>query len=292
MLISMTGYGTATAGNGQMSVTAEIRSVNSRYYEFSARLPKHLQTKELELKEAVRERIKRGKVNLSVNMDRGNGAALPVHVDEEAVRTTMAVLRRLKEISGIEEEVRLDALLRFSEIFSPEEAEDLPEEEWALVIQAVGDAADGLLSMRSREGEELTRDFRERITMLDDAIGKIEVLSRGRSEKERDRLRERLRALLTEEKIDPARLDMEIVLLADKMDITEELVRFRSHTKFFLEALDAEVSEGRKLSFLLQEMNREANTISSKSYDADIAHLVVSVKEELERIREQIQNIE
>ena len=292
MLISMTGYGTATAVNGQMSVTAEIRSVNSRFYEFSARLPKHLQTKELELKEAVRGRVKRGKVNLSVSVDRSNGDVLPVHVDEEAVRAVMTVLRRLNEVSGINEDIRLETLMKFSEVFTTEDQEELPEEEWKLVVQAVGDAADALLAMRSKEGAELTRDMRERIAGLDDVIDKIEKLTAGRSEKERDRLREKLRNLLTDEKIDPARLDMEIALLADKMDITEEMVRFRSHTKFFLEALEAEESEGRKLSFLLQEMNREANTIAAKSYDADVAHLVVSMKEELERVREQIQNIE
>ncbi len=292
MLISMTGYGTATAVNGQMSVTAEIRSVNSRFYEFSARLPKHLQVKELELKEAVRGRVKRGKVNLAVSVDRSNGDVLPVHVDEEAVRAVMTLLRRLNEVSGLNENINLETLMKFSEVFTTEDQDELPEEEWKLVVQAVGEAADALLAMRSQEGAELTRDMRERIGGLEDVIDKIEKLTAGRSEKERDRLREKLRNLLTDEKIDPARLDMEIALLADKMDITEEMVRFRSHTKFFLEALDADESEGRKLSFLLQEMNREANTIAAKSYDADIAHLVVSVKEELERVREQIQNIE
>jgi len=292
MLISMTGYGTATAVNGQTSVTAEIRSVNSRFYEFSARLPKHLQVKELELKEAVRGRVKRGKVNLAVSVDRSNGDVLPVHVDEEAVRAVMTLLRRLNEVSGLNEDISLDALMKFSEVFTTEDQEELPEEEWKLVVRAVGDAADALLSMRSKEGAELTRDMRERIAGLDDVMEKIGKLTAGRSEKERDRLREKLRNLLTDEKIDPARLDMENALLADKMDITEEMVRFRSHTKFFLEALEAEESEGRKLSFLLQEMNREANTIAAKSYDADVAHLVVSMKEELERVREQIQNIE
>ena len=292
MLISMTGYGTATAVNGQMSVTAEIRSVNSRFYEFSARLPKHLQVKELELKEAVRGRVKRGKVNLAVSVDRSNGDVLPVHVDEEAVRAVMTLLRRLNEVSGINENISLETLMKFTEVFTTEDQEELPEEEWKLVVQTVGEAADSLLAMRSKEGAELTRDMRERIAGLDDVMEKIGKLTAGRSEKERDRLREKLRNLLTDEKIDPARLDMEIALLADKMDITEEMVRFRSHTKFFLEALEAEESEGRKLSFLLQEMNREANTIAAKSYDADVAHLVVSMKEELERVREQIQNIE
>jgi uncharacterized protein (TIGR00255 family) len=292
MLISMTGYGTATVSNGSMAVSAELRSVNSRFYEFSARLPKHLQARELDLKEAVRAQIKRGKINLSVTMEKNNGAELPLQINREATKAYMAMLERLKEISGIKEEIRIDTLLKFSEVLSAEEEDEVPEEEWAIVLQAVEEAVTALFNMRSNEGSELTADLRKRITLLESAIERIQAMSAGRVETERERLKERLKTLISDEKIDPSRLDMEIALLADKIDITEELVRFRSHTKFFLETLDSDESEGRKLSFLLQEMNREANTISSKSYHAEISHIVVSVKEELERIREQIQNIE
>ncbi len=292
MLVSMTGYGTATAVNGQGSVTAELRSVNSRFYEFSSRLPKHLQTRELELKEAVRARIRRGKVNLSVSVDKNAGGEVPLKVDAEAARAYVALLRELQTVTGIEEEIRLEAVMKFSDVFRAEEQADLSEEEWELVLQAVGEAADNLHAMRAQEGAELAQDLRQRIEVMNSGMDEIEKAKAGRSELEYQRLKERLGNLITDEKVDPDRLEMEIALLADKMDITEELVRFRSHTKFFLEALDANDSEGRKLSFLLQEMNREANTISSKSYDAGISHIVVSVKEELERIREQIQNIE
>jgi uncharacterized protein (TIGR00255 family) len=275
-----------------MAVSAELRSVNSRFYEFSARLPKHLQARELDLKEAVRAQIKRGKINLSVTMEKNNGAELPLQINREATKAYMAMLERLKEISGIKEEIRIDTLLKFSEVLSAEEEDEVPEEEWAIVLQAVEEAVTALFNMRSNEGSELTADLRKRITLLESAIERIQAMSAGRVETERERLKERLKTLISDEKIDPSRLDMEIALLADKIDITEELVRFRSHTKFFLETLDSDESEGRKLSFLLQEMNREANTISSKSYHAEISHIVVSVKEELERIREQIQNIE
>ncbi len=292
MLISMTGYGTATVVNGNASVTAELRSVNSRFYEFSARLPKHLQTRELELKDAVRARIKRGKVNLSISIDKNLAGDVPLKVDPDAARAYVALLRELQQATGIEEEIRLETIMKFSDVFKAEEQEDLSEEEWELVLQAVDQAAGNLYAMRSQEGGELAVDLRQRIIAMNEGMDSIEEFKAGRSELEFNRLKERLAGLLQDEKVDPDRLNMEIALLADKMDITEELVRFRSHTKFFLEALDADDSEGRKLSFLLQEMNREANTISSKSYDAGISHIVVSVKEELERIREQIQNIE
>jgi uncharacterized protein (TIGR00255 family) len=292
MLISMTGFGNATLSGDGMTVSVEIRSVNSRFYEFSARVPKHLQGRELDLKEMVRAQLKRGKVNLTLTVEKADGADMPLHVDVEAAKMYHKLLTQLRDTLGLKDEITLESMLKFSDVFSMEEAEDLPSEEWALIVTGVEEAVAALFEMRRKEGEELTRDLEERVHIMDATIDEIEKLAQGRSELERDRLTERLRNLLADEKIDPARLDTEIALLADKMDITEEMVRFRSHTKFFLETLLSEVSEGRKLSFLLQEMNREANTISSKSYDASIAHMVVGIKEELERIREQIQNIE
>ncbi|MFZ1730083.1 MAG: YicC/YloC family endoribonuclease [Bacteroidota bacterium] len=288
----MTGFGTATLSGDGMTVSVEIRSVNSRFYEFSARVPKHLQGRELDLKEMVRAQLKRGKVNLTLTVDKADGAEMPLRVDVEAAKMYYQLLTQLRDAVGLKDEITLDSLLKYSDIFTSEEAEDLPTEEWALISKGVEQSVAALFEMRRKEGEELTRDLEERVHVMDATIDRIEELAQGRSALERDRLTERLRNLLADEKIDPARLDTEIALLADKMDITEEMVRFRSHTKFFLETLLSEVSEGRKLSFLLQEMNREANTISSKSYDSSIAHMVVGIKEELERIREQIQNIE
>lgn len=293
MLISMTGFGNATLSGDGMTVSVEIRSVNSRFYEFSARVPKHLQGRELDLKELVRARLKRGKVNLTVSVDKANGVSeSPIRVDLDAARTYHRLLTELRDAAGLEEAVTLDHLLKFSDIFTMDEQDDLPEAEWKLVTDGVEQAVAALFDMRRKEGEELTRDLTERVHVMEHAVGRIAEMADGRAAVQRDKLQERLRGLLAEEKLDPARLDMEVALLADKMDITEELVRFRSHTKFFLEMLASDVSEGRKLSFLLQEMNREANTISAKSYDSEIAHLVVGIKEELERIREQIQNIE
>lgn len=293
MLISMTGFGNATVTGDGMTVTVEIRSVNSRFYEFTARVPKHLQSRELDLKELVRARLKRGKINLTVSVDRdGDMVENGLQVSPEAVKAYYGLLTTLRDVAGITEEITLEHLLKFSDVFTMDARDELPDAEWDLVVTAVDQSVAALFEMRRKEGEELTRDLTERVRIMDEAIDHIAAIAEGRAVVQRDKLQERLRGLLAEEKLDPARLDMEIALLADKMDITEELVRFRSHTKFFLEMLTSEVSEGRKLSFLLQEMNREANTISSKSYEADVAHTVVGIKEELERIREQIQNIE
>jgi uncharacterized protein (TIGR00255 family) len=158
--------------------------------------------------------------------------------------------------------------------------------------RALENALDDLARMRRNEGEELKKDFRERLAAIEQTLAQIEALSRAQIPAERIRLRERIQQILEQQPVDENRLEMELALLADRLDVTEECVRFRSHNKFFLQALDDNEPAGRKLNFLVQEMNREANTIGSKSSASEIAHLVVGVKEELERIREQLQNIE
>jgi len=289
----MTGYGNGTATRDGITANAELRSVNSRYYEFSARLPKHLQVKENELKDLIRTAIVRGKINLNVSFEKSTtDGIVPIRVNETVAKAYHSLLSDLSQSVGLKDQIGIDTLLKFSDIFMVEESNDVSDAEWEVVSSAVQSAIAMLTEMRIKEGEELTNDLRGRLCIMDDAITSIESLSIGRPRQERERLHQRIEQVLSSDKIDNDRLELEIVLLADKMDITEELVRFRSHVKFFTEALEAPESEGRKLSFLLQEMNREANTIGSKASDADIAHLVVSIKEELERIREQIQNVE
>jgi uncharacterized protein (TIGR00255 family) len=275
-----------------VSVTAEARSVNNRFFEVSTRLPRQLQVREAELRDLVRAGVSRGKVTLSINVERGENAIVPLQVNSDAVRAYAALLRNVADVAGISGDIPLDALLRSSDLFFVDASSAVDNAEWEAVREAVQAAVAGLAAMRSDEGRVLTVDLRERIDRLDAAVNRIEELSVGRGDRERARLRERVTQLVDAGTMDPGRLELEIVLLCDKLDITEELVRFRSHSSFFRVALDSQESEGRKLSFLLQEMNREANTIASKSYDAEIAQLVVGMKEELERIREQIQNIE
>lgn len=288
----MTGYGTGAVTRDGVTATAEVRSVNNRYYEFAARLPKHLMHKENELKELVRSRVSRGKITLNLGIERGNAPAVAVQINPDAAKAYYGLLQELKTTLGVQADISLDTMLKFSDIFSTPEETTLDETEWAAACDAVTDAMTMLLEMRDNEGRALTTDLRARIAKMERTLGDIETLSHARADLERARLRERVGALLTTEKIDPQRLELEIVLMADKLDVTEEIVRFRSHLHFFLAAIDGQESEGRKISFLLQEMNREANTIGSKAYDAEIAHLVVNMKEEIERIREQIQNIE
>ncbi|MDH7516174.1 MAG: YicC family protein [Bacteroidota bacterium] len=292
MLISMTGYGEATATRDGVTARAEMRSVNNRYFEFSARLPRSIQVRENEVKELVRKKLHRGKVTLNVSVEKvGRTPSTPV-VNVQAARACYTVLASLRDAVGASGDITLDMILRFPEVLVVEEPDTLDSAEWETVIEAVTAATDMLAGMREREGAELAKDLVARIDTMETELACIEEMSRGRRDVERARLRERVEELLRPGEIDPQRLELEIVLLADKLDVTEEITRFRSHVHFFRSALDSADSEGRKLGFLVQEMNREANTIGSKAYDADIAHRVVIIKEELERIREQLQNVE
>ena len=292
MIASMTGYGRGEATRDGVTVAVELRSVNSRFLEVATRLPRSLSLRENEIKELIRKKISRGKITMAVAVDRDSNGALPMKINVPAAKAYYKLLNQLKKSVKLNETVKLEHLLRFSEVIEQEDIESTDELEWNVLQQALDKAVDELSAMRTNEGGELEKDFRARISLLEERLTVIERLSKEQVPKERARLRERITQLIENEKVNEERLEVELALLADRLDVTEECVRFRSHNKFFLEALKQEEAAGRKLNFLIQEMNREANTIGSKSSAAEIAHLVVGIKEELERIREQLQNVE
>ncbi len=289
----MTGYGRGEVAEGYVTVSAEIRTVNSRYLEFSMRLPRTIALRENELKDLVRSKIVRGKINLSVNIDHENTNEIPLKINAATAKAYKSLLKSLQAETKIKGAITLDHLLKFPEILEVNEFEAGDEKDWSLVQRCVLLALEETARMRCREGAELTKDLESRIHLIGRMIGEIETLSEKRVPQERQRLQERLQELLADPSVlDQQRLELEVSLYADKLDITEECVRFQSHNKFFLDAMRNEGAAGRKLNFLIQEMNREANTIGSKAGDAEIAHKVVAIKEELEKIREQLQNIE
>lgn len=289
----MTGYGRAELSKRGMTASVEVRSVNSRYLEVTARLPRFLSHREKDVKEIIRSSMSRGSLNVTVKIEKESNGETPLKVNVSAAKSYYRLLNDLRKVVKVREQVKLEHLLSFSEILEPVDVEDADTKEWELVEETIRKALDQLNVMRMNEGRELAKDFEKRIRWIDETLNEIEKLSVNRIPEERKRLQERV-AQLVEDKsvIDQNRLELEIALLADKLDITEECVRYKTHNKFFLEAIKSEDSPGRKLNFLIQEMNREANTIGSKANDAAIAHLVVKLKEELERIREQLQNIE
>jgi uncharacterized protein (TIGR00255 family) len=292
MISSMTGFGRGEAHRGGITISVELRTVNNRFLEVATRLPRSLSLRENDVKELIRRKISRGKVNVIASVEKeGNGSA-GLELNSSAARAYYKLLVQLRRTLKLKGTVKLEHMLQFSEIFEQTETGGTDEKEWMVLQESLGTALGALAEMRQAEGGELERDFRARIALLDERLAQIERLSAGQVPAERKRLRERVAQLIEKAPVDEGRLELEIALLADRLDVTEECVRFRSHNKFFLEALALPEPAGRKLNFLIQEMNREANTIGSKSSATEIAHLVVNMKEELEKIREQLQNIE
>lgn len=293
MITSMTGFGKGETTKHGITVSVEARTLNSRFLELYPNLPKKLYHREFELKELIRKKISRGKVTLTIVMEYSSNT--PISIVKANLPVAQAYYEQLNEIKKqlkLKDTVRLEDLLRFPEIFKNTESSETDEKEWQVLVDAVNKALDKMNQMREQEGRELARDLHNRMKTLEKNIEKIEKMAIERIPQERQRLRERVAKIFESDEIDEQRLEMEIVLLADKLDISEECVRMKSHLKFFLEALKSKEQAGRTINFLIQEMHREVNTIGSKSNDATIAHLVVGMKEELEKIREQVQNIE
>lgn len=293
MISSMTGYGRGEVSKNRTSVAAEIRTVNARYLEVALRLPGSLALRETELKEILRKKFNRGKVNVSITVSRANDTGVPLRVNASAAKAYYKLLTRLRSTVKAGGEITVDQLLKFPDVLETSGFDDADDTEWALTLRALEKAADQTARMRLKEGGELRRDLVKRLKFIGRNVAEVERLAAKRIPAAREKLRERLAELMEDRGvIDEGRLEMELAIYADKLDLTEESVRFRSHMTFFVKTMDEEESPGRKLNFLVQEMNREANTMGSKANDAAIAQTVVVIKEELEKIREQLQNIE
>ena len=293
MIASMTGFGRAEITKRGITATVEVRGVNNRYLDVTTRLPRLLSRREKDIKQIVRSFVGRGNLVVSVTVEEQSDDNAPVTVNKTAAKAYLKLLNDLRKAAKIREKVRLEHLLKFSEVFEVPQVEQSDQHQWSVVEEALRAALEGFNVMRRNEGAELAKDFNRRIQWLNQTVEKIEQMSRARIPEDRKQLLEQI-SQLAEDKavIGQNRLEFEIALLADKLDVTEECVRFQSHTKFFFETVVNSDSPGRKLNFLVQEIGREANTIGSKTNDSEIAHMVVQIKEEVEKIREQLQNIE
>ena len=291
----MTGYGSAEAVDDGIRTLVELRSVNNRFAEISVKLPRQLLSYELEVRELIREHFQRGKISAFVQIQIDEDQAISISVNVPKVKAYKELLEALKREAALDTPLQLEHILRFPEIFDNGTTSlDSVGECWPYVKRLLLDAVLRLKAMRRREGEELSIDFRGRIAEIEGTLRIITTLACDNLEAVRKRLAAKVEAVAGKDlAYSRDRLEMELVLAADKLDITEELTRFASHNKFFLEELDNnESGTGRKLNFLLQEQLREANTIASKSQNAEISQKIVQIKEDLEKIREQLQNIE
>lgn len=293
MITSMTGFGRGEASSEGISVMVELKTVNSRYLDISLRLPKIIQEQELEFKELLQQSLERGKVNVNIRIDKANTGKPEVTFNKKLVRGYKEMLKELSEAAGINETVQLSDLMQFNDIFeSREEDEKTQQLIWELTQAATEKALTMLMNMRRQEGTQLENDLLQRINDIEEKLDTVLEITNGRAEETRNQLLERIDELIESDKIDEERLEMEVAVLVDKMDITEEIVRTQSHIKFFRKAVKNEESVGRRLNFLSQEINREINTIGSKANDSEISQHIVHAKESLEQIREQVQNVE
>ena len=292
----MTGYGEAAMEQLRGALRVELRTVNHRYLNVNTRLPQSLSRFEPEIREWLREPFARGHVNCTVRLGtNGGGMERSYRLDTDRVENYLDLFRQLARRHGVEGSPDLALLARFNDIIvrtdDDEEGAEVEAEDLRQVVLA---AAAQAVAMREEEGKRLEADLRERIATIETALTRVGERAPERLVAERKRLQTAVTELLEGRPADEARIAQEIALLAERWDVNEELVRFRSHNELFIQMLDADPKEpvGKRLSFLVQEMHREANTIGSKANDAGIAHLVVSIKDELERLREQVENVE
>lgn len=288
---SMTGFGVARTEDGTRSFAIEVRSVNHRYCDVRTHLPSELNHLSPEIEARVRRSVQRGRVDISVAIQAPTELSLEAVVDLDRARAYHAAYSKLAEALGLEAQLDL-ALIAQAPGVMRTEAVSSGQDPGPAVLEAVDQALGELARMRDVEGDTLCAQLRGHLHEVSRMVHVIEGLVPRVNEERRRRLAERLQALLGETKLDSARLAQEAALLADRADVTEEVERMASHIGQFLGLLALQDPVGRKLDFLLQEMNREVNTIGSKSSDAELAYVVVDLKAELERLREQVQNLE
>lgn len=292
MALSMTGYGRARLTLHGRDITVEIKSVNSRYFEYSSRLPRGYSFLEDKLKKLVNGKIARGKAELNLTIVNVEAPDTVITPNVELARQYKAAMDEMARQLGMRNDVTLSGLCRFPDMFSAVHAEADEAELWQDVQAVAAAALENFVAMRAAEGAKLREDVLARLCTLEKDVGVIEQTSAARVQKYTDKLYARLKELLDGRDIDDARILTEAAIFADKTAVDEETVRLRSHIRQYRDILALSEPVGRKLDFLTQELNRETNTIGSKCNELDITRVVVEMKGEIEKIREQIQNLE
>ena len=291
MIQSMTGFGRGEAANEKYKVTIEMKSVNHRYLDLSVRLPRKLNFYEPAIRNQVKEFAKRGKIDIFVSMEQLQENAESIQYNPQIAAAYLSGISQMADEFSIDGTIQAYQLARFPDVFTKAEEDD-NEEEWIpIVTQALRDACEKFAESRI-EGEKLAKDLSEKLDHISDLVDKIETRSPQIVEEYRKKITEKVEQLLGDTQIDENLLATEIVMFSDKICVDEEMVRLRTHVEHVKETLAAGENIGRKLDFLIQEMNREANTTLSKANDSEVSEYGIDLKTEIEKIREQIQNIE
>ena len=292
MIRSMTGFGSAEIERSGQRLTGEIRSVNHRFCEISMRGPKVALAFEDQIRQLIQDRYSRGKFNLTITWVGAGEQGEVLKLNEAVAQRYVDLMAQLKTRFKLAGDVDVSTVAALPDLFTWEHTAMSDEESWALVHDVVEKACDNMNLMKNREGAALTRDFDKRLHDIRVQLDKVAERAPLRPQEAKERMVSRIKPLLDDLEMDPIRIAQEVALLADRLDCTEECVRLSAHLDQFRHMVESPELAGRKLNFLLQEMNREANTIGSKANDIEIGHAVIVIKEEIERIREQVQNVE
>lgn len=292
MIKSMTGYGRGSIEENGREFTIELKSVNNRYLDINIKLPRHLSALEDRVRKYITSKVSRGKIDVFINQVKFSDKDISVCVDEQIASSYYNAFKQLKKSFSLPDDVTLSLLTRYQDVISIEKHEDDFDEVWSSLSKALAEAVDMFIDMRHEEGLKLSKDISDRGDILYSLTTDIEVQSPKIVQDFREKISARVSDYLKDVEIDEAKLLNEVAFFADKINVTEEIVRLKSHISQLKSTLNSEEPIGRKLDFLIQEMNREVNTIGSKSNDLIITNTVVDLKCELEKIREQIQNLE
>lgn len=292
MIKSMTGFGRGSGTDGHSNFIVEIKSVNHRYFELNVRMPRALISLEDNIRKVVSEKIKRGKIDIFITQNHHDKENIEAVLNEELVKSYMDCLKTIQSMYDLRDDISVTNLARFPEVINLKQKEENLEEAWKELQVYLDEALDSLVHMREIEGIKLNQDISYRCDLIKKFTDTISERVPMVSIEYRDKLTKKVNELLEQSQLDESRIAMEVVLLADKTGIDEEIVRLNSHISQIKETLQLEEPVGRKLDFIVQEMNRESNTIASKVNDLDITNLAVNIKSEIEKIREQVQNVE
>ena len=293
MIRSMTSFGRSSSEEGQRRVfTVEMKSVNSRYLDVNIRMPKTLISLEEEIRKMISNSLNRGKVDVFINLKNYNdGSGIP-KVDINLAQGYLECLKEIEAKLGVKNDISVMQIARFPEVITVVEEEDKIDEVWQELKPLINDSLDMMIRMREVEGDKLKEDILSKISIIEELVSKVEEFADTIPKNFKIKLEERVKELLGNVDIDESRIAMEVCMLADKATVDEEIIRLRSHINQVRETLNLKEPVGRKLDFIVQEMNRETNTIGSKSSDIKMTNIVIDIKNILEKIREQVQNIE
>ncbi|MCL2020487.1 MAG: YicC family protein [Oscillospiraceae bacterium] len=292
MIRSMTGFGRTRKVIDGRDILVEIRSVNHRYFEFSAKLPRSYNYLEDKLKQLVSEKISRGKTEVLLSVYNIAGKETQISINRAVVENYVTAIREVRDEFKISGDLCPSDIFRMSDAFNVLKADTDEDEVWGAVSGVAADALEKFIQMRQNEGQKIKSDLLEKVALIEIKIAEIEKISPETTENYRNRLNDRMKEILENTQIDEQRILLEAAVFAEKTVVDEETVRLHSHIAQLRGMLDSEDTVGRKLDFLVQEINREVNTIGSKAQNLKITKIVVDLKSELEKIREQIQNIE